>query len=210
MKLSLQLIYFQNHKRVLSKFSSSSDSKRFCYLTVKDLYLFTYCLSLRVAVVLDRVALTLFLALDRADAVVLDVEGVRAVLVARDLAWRRAFSSQLELLGVLAFTDDGRGRLLLLSLLALRSELSLDLGATLMVVGEVASLAHAHRVEQSISVTALGRVLVATELAVAGRAHVLGVVLAVRVRTFSDLHRGGSLRGDHGFQHGLLFVDLVL
>ena len=45
--------------------------------------------------------------------------------------------------------------------------LSLDLGASLVVVGEVASLAHAHGVEQSVGVLTVERVLVAPELPVA-------------------------------------------
>ena len=66
--------------------------------------------------------------------------------------------------------------------------LSLDLGSSLVVVWEVAGLAHAHGVEQSVGVLAVEGVLVTTELAVARGAHVLGVVLSVHVRAFGDSH----------------------
>lgn len=57
-----------------------------------------------------------------------------------------------------------------------------------MVVGEVASLALALRVEESVFVDAVPRVLVPTVFAVAGGAHVLGVVLSLGVGAFCDKH----------------------
>jgi hypothetical protein len=45
--------------------------------------------------------------------------------------------------------------------------LSLDLGSSLVVVGKVAGLAHAHGVKQSVSVLTVESVLVTTKLAVA-------------------------------------------
>ena len=67
-------------------------------------------------------------------------------------------------------------KLLSLDLLLL---LSLHLGSLLMVVGEVASLAHALRVEKSVMVLTISSIVVSTKLSIAGGAHVLGVVLSV-------------------------------
>ena len=66
----------------------------------------------------------------------------------------------------------------------------LDLGSSLVVIGEVAGLAHADGVVESIGVFALGGILLSTEFAVARRAHVLGVVLSVRVGALGDKHDG--------------------
>ena len=77
------------------------------------------------------------------------------------------------------------------------------LRSSLVVVAEVASLAHSDRVVQFVGVFAGPGQLVAAELAVARRAHVLGVVFAVNVRALCDLHRvvcvlSGSLIFDQG------------
>ena len=42
---------------------------------------------------------------------------------------------------------------------------------------------------------ALGGIFIASHFPVAGRAHILGIVLAVRVRAFGDRHHEGILRG---------------
>lgn len=57
-----------------------------------------------------------------------------------------------------------------------------------MVVAEVASLAHAHGVQQPVFVRAVPSILVPAVLSVAGRAHVFGVMLPAGVGTFCDLH----------------------
>jgi len=76
-------------------------------------------------------------------------------------------------------------KLLSLDLLLL---LSLHLGSLLMVVGEVASLAHALGVEKSVMMLTISCVIISTELSIAGGAHVLGVVLSVWMWALSDLH----------------------
>ena len=63
---------------------------------------------------------------------------------------------------------------------------ALDLGAALVVVSQVARLAHAHGIELSIRVGTLGRVLISTVLAIARRAHALGVMLSLSVRALRD------------------------
>ena len=71
---------------------------------------------------------------------------------------------------------------------------ALDLGAALVVVSQVARLAHAHRIELSVRVGTLGRVLISTVLAIARRAHVFGVMLTVGMRAFRNLHHLDLLR----------------
>lgn len=70
----------------------------------------------------------------------------------------------------------------------LGGELSLDLGSSLVVIGQIARLAHAHGVQLSVSMSTLGGVLISAVLSIARWTHVLGVVLAIGVRTLSDLH----------------------
>ena len=62
-----------------------------------------------------------------------------------------------------------------------------------MIVRKVASLTHALRVEQSVGVGTVVSILVPAELPVARATHVLGVVLAVHVRTLCDQHDVGLL-----------------
>lgn len=57
-----------------------------------------------------------------------------------------------------------------------------------MIIGEVASLAHAHGVQHSISVGAARRVLAPPVLTVAARAHVLCIVLSAGVGAACDEH----------------------
>jgi hypothetical protein len=58
----------------------------------------------------------------------------------------------------------------------------------LVIVAQVAGLAHTHRVQQPVLVLAVVGVLIAAVLPVARRAHVLGVVLSVDVRALGDFH----------------------
>lgn len=83
--------------------------------------------------------------------------------------------------------------LFLLDLVALL--FALDLGLVLEVLRQIALLAHSLRVKQPVFVRALCGILVAPHFPVAGRAHVFGVVLAVRVRALGDRHHEGVLRG---------------
>ena len=66
--------------------------------------------------------------------------------------------------------------------------LSLCLGLSLVIVTQVASLAHTDGVVQLVSVFTVPGSLVSTELSIAGRAHVLGIMLSVNVWTLGDLH----------------------
>ena len=66
--------------------------------------------------------------------------------------------------------------------------LSLDLGSSLVVVAQVASLAHTHRVKKSVVMLAVKSILVSAELAVAGRTHVFGVVFTGGMRALSEGH----------------------
>lgn len=86
--------------------------------------------------------------------------------------------------------------------------LSLDLGSSLVVVTQVASLAHAHGVEQSVLVLTFSGVLVSAELSIARGAHVLSVVLSVGVRALGDGHHS-SLLNFIGFTR-LLWGVIVL
>ena len=83
--------------------------------------------------------------------------------------------------------------LFLLDLVALF--LPLDLGLVLEVLRQVALLAHPLRVKEPVFVRALSGIFVSPHFSVAGRAHVLRVVLAVRVRALGDRHHEGVLRG---------------
>jgi len=80
-----------------------------------------------------------------------------------------------------------------------------------VVVRQVAGLAHADGVVETVPVLTLPSQLVATEFSVARRAHVLCVVLSARVRTLRDLHLVGALHLAcvfflAGISHGLGFV----
>ena len=75
--------------------------------------------------------------------------------------------------------------LLSLNLLLL---LSLHLSSLLVVVREVASLAHALGVEKSVMMLTVSCIVVSTKLSIAGGAHVLGVVLSIWMWALSDLH----------------------
>jgi hypothetical protein len=66
--------------------------------------------------------------------------------------------------------------------------LSLDLGASLVIVGQVASLTHAHRVQKSIGMLTVESILVAPELSVARGAHVFSVMLSQGMRALGDGH----------------------
>jgi hypothetical protein len=57
-----------------------------------------------------------------------------------------------------------------------------------VVIGEVASLAHALGVKKSVMVLTVSSIVVSTELSIAGGAHVLGIVLSVWMWALSDLH----------------------
>lgn len=57
----------------------------------------------------------------------------------------------------------------------------LDLGAAHVIVGKVALLTHAHRVEEAVGMTALGSVDLTTKTFIAGSTHIFGVVLSLRV-----------------------------
>lgn len=67
--------------------------------------------------------------------------------------------------------------------------LCLSLGASLVVVTQVACLAHANRVIQLISMLAIPGQLVSSKLSVAWRAHVFGIVLSVNMRALRNFHR---------------------
>lgn len=67
------------------------------------------------------------------------------------------------------------------------------LGSYLMIIGEVACLTHAHRVEESIVMWTVPRILIATILPVAARAHILRVVFSVHMWTLCYEHN--FLRG---------------
>jgi hypothetical protein len=71
--------------------------------------------------------------------------------------------------------------------------LSLDLGASFVIVGQVTSLAHAHRVQESIGVLTVESVLISPELSVAGGAHVFSVMLPKGMRALGDGHDVGFL-----------------
>lgn len=91
--------------------------------------------------------------------------------------------------------DALQGLGLLLLLLGLTLHLSL-----LVVVAQIAGLAHTHGVVEPVSVLAVPGKLVATKLTVTGGAHVLGVVLAVGMGALRNLHGAcftllGSLLG---------------
>jgi len=83
-----------------------------------------------------------------------------------------------------------------------------------VVVAEVARLAHPHRVQQALLVGAVPCVLVAPVLPVAGGAHVLRVVLPVRVRATGYFHYLlvglSGLLGDHRWGLFLLRDRLLL
>lgn len=57
-----------------------------------------------------------------------------------------------------------------------------------MIVGEVASLAHAHGVEHPVGVRTARGILASAVLTVAAGAHVLGIMFPVGVRAFCDKH----------------------
>ena len=57
-----------------------------------------------------------------------------------------------------------------------------------VVIVQIATLAHSHRVKWPISVRAFSCKLISAVLSVARGAHVLGVVLSVHMRAGSDLH----------------------
>jgi hypothetical protein len=57
-----------------------------------------------------------------------------------------------------------------------------------MIIAEITSLTHSHRVQLSIFVDAIPSILVAAILTVTGWAHVFCVVLALDVRAFWDFH----------------------
>ena len=97
-----------------------------------------------------------------------------------------------------------------LDLLLLGCQLAFRLGASLVVVGQVASLTHAHRVQLPVGVRALGGQLVPAVLPIAGRAHVLGVVLPVGVRTLGDLHGSLRSRGQQVLQIGYVLRLSIL
>ena len=65
-----------------------------------------------------------------------------------------------------------------------------------VVVKDVASLAHAHRVSLPLGVLALGSLSVPSVLPIASRTHVLSVVLSVNMDALRDFHRhlGSFLR----------------
>jgi hypothetical protein len=66
--------------------------------------------------------------------------------------------------------------------------LPLNLGASHMVIREIALLAQAHGVQQSVCVAAFRGVHLTTKTLVARSAHVFGIVLPVGVRTIGDAH----------------------
>ena len=66
--------------------------------------------------------------------------------------------------------------------------LSFGLSFSLVVVTQVASLAHSDGVVQLLSVLAVPGHLISAELSVARRAHVLGVVLSIDMWALGDLH----------------------
>ena len=73
--------------------------------------------------------------------------------------------------------------------------LCLSLGSSLVVVTQVASLAHTHGVVQSLTVMAVPGHLVTAKLTVARGTHVLGVVLSMHMRALGDLHLISSVLG---------------
>lgn len=92
-------------------------------------------------------------------------------------------SNFLPLLALFSFHH-----LLYLTILALGHH-ALDLVALApVVVAQIASLAHTHRVQESILMRTLERKLIATVLPVARGAHVLGIVFPHSVRALRDLH----------------------
>ena len=64
----------------------------------------------------------------------------------------------------------------------------LNLGASHMVIREIALLAQAHGVEQSVSMATFSGIHLATEALVARSAHIFGIMLSVGVRTLGDRH----------------------
>ena len=94
-----------------------------------------------------------------------------------------------------------------------------------MVVGEVASLAHAHRVEQSVSVRAGPGSLRPTILSVTRGTHILFdinffivkylcIMFTMGVRTLGDLHHLGKATSSYGYDFVICnwsyFNDLLL
>ena len=71
--------------------------------------------------------------------------------------------------------------------------LSLDLGSSLVVIRQVAGLAHTHGVQKAVMMLTLPSILVSSELSVARRAHVFSVVLSVGVWALGDCHDSRSL-----------------
>ena len=92
-------------------------------------------------------------------------------------------------------TSRVKGNLLLFELLfdysgLLLFFLALYLGASDMVVGEIALLAHSHGVEEPVSMSTFRCVYLAAEALVARRTHVLGVVLPIGMGAVSYRFRG--------------------
>ena len=69
-----------------------------------------------------------------------------------------------------------------------------------MIVGQVTSLTHAHRVELPVGVRTFGGILVPTKLSVTRGAHVFGVMLSVGMRALCNLHGSLRSRGEQAFQ----------
>jgi hypothetical protein len=66
--------------------------------------------------------------------------------------------------------------------------LSFGLGSSLVIVTQIAGLAHSDGVVQLLGMSTVPGHLVSTKLSVTGRAHVFGVMLSVNVWARSDLH----------------------
>lgn len=71
--------------------------------------------------------------------------------------------------------------------------LSLDLGSSFVIVRQIASLAHTHRVEKTIVMLTFPSVLISSEFSVARWAHILSVMLSHGMRALSNHHDCGSL-----------------
>jgi membrane associated rhomboid family serine protease len=57
-----------------------------------------------------------------------------------------------------------------------------------VIVREVASLAHSHRVKQPFFVGAVPSILISPILSVAARAHVFGIMFSIYMGTFGNFH----------------------